>query len=510
MNSFIATYRINSPPINRMLGLLKYKNDKRLVKRFKKTIGEVNFAAKEIVSDNKGNSIIGDVRILNSKVLKKTIGIKNKTSISDLEIILKLWNKYQNKGLKLIEGYFAFVIFNGKNIIVSRDIYGVKPVFIGGLKDEVVISSELRPVIEINPTWADWFSPGTIMEFSQEGKTEKKYYSALIKKIEYGKNKEFNYISEAIKLQSKKLKDLGIKKVGIPLSGGVDSSTIAVLSKKYFERNGVKVIAVTSGIPGSKDMEYAKKVATLFKIPLKIRIIKKSEILELIKNTVRNLEYYNSNLVKNGIGKYVTAKLARSLNISVLICADSIDEQLWGYHMIPPYSKECKKYFEQFSSPEETWKDIFNSCYKTEGQELDGMNRAFGLESWLPYLYKKLVDYNLNLPSRYKIKKINGQVVVKWALRDAVKNLLPKEIAFRQKMPQRLGSGLQGIINEVIEQEVSDKEFNELRIKLKKKGYSIHDKLEIVTFKIWSEEFDPELKYGKILNKFNLYPMVGY
>ena len=53
MNSFIATYKLNSPPINRMLGLLKYKSDKKVVKRLKGILEEVNFAGKEIVSDSR-------------------------------------------------------------------------------------------------------------------------------------------------------------------------------------------------------------------------------------------------------------------------------------------------------------------------------------------------------------------------------------------------------------------------------------------------------------------------
>ncbi len=63
---------------------------------------------------------------------------------------------------------------------------------------------------------------------------------------------------------------------------------------------------------------------------------------------------------------------------------------------------------------------------------------------------------------------------------------------------------------EVAQENVSDTEFKKMQVKLKTKGYSIHDKLEVLTFKIWSKEFDPDLSYGKILNKFNLYPMVGY
>lgn len=455
--------------------------------------------------------IQGEARVLNSKPLKEILSLKGYTAKDDLDLILQLYKLGGETSLRLIEGYFAFLIQDRNQLFVARDIYGVKPFYAGGNDKKVLTSSRIKPLLEIKPTWIEWIPPGSILKIYNGKKLEKKFYQLSTKyPAQFDTEELLNYIVESIKLEAQKLKKMKIKKVGIPLSGGVDSSTLAVLGKKYIASGGIKIIAVSSGVVGSEDLEYAKKVAAKYKIPLKIKIIKKDEILSLIKNVVHHLEGYNSNLVTNAIGKYVTAHLGKSLGISIFICADSIDEQLWGYHLISPYSKECKKYFSQFSSPEEAWIDIFANCYKTEGKLLDSMNKSAGIESWLPYLYQKLVEYNINLPSKYKVKKVNGKTVVKWALRKAVSDILSKEIAFRPKMPQRLGGGLQNLVNEVVEETVGVKEFKKMQTELKAKGYSIHDKLEVITFRYWSKEFDPDLSKGKMLNKFNLYPMVGY
>src|SRR5699024_2732399 len=73
----------------------------------------------------------------------------------------------------------------------------------------------------------------------------------------------------ALKLEELLLEELleklkGYDKVGIMLSGGLDSRIIAGLLKKTEQIQGFEVIVYNWGMDGSRDVVYAKKIANLY------------------------------------------------------------------------------------------------------------------------------------------------------------------------------------------------------------------------------------------------------
>ena len=78
---------------------------------------------------------------LELKSICESKGAKFKTT-SDTEVLLKYWQNLNNSCLNYLDGMFAFVIWNGKNIWIARDKFGEKQLFYAITKDGVYISSE--------------------------------------------------------------------------------------------------------------------------------------------------------------------------------------------------------------------------------------------------------------------------------------------------------------------------------------------------------------------------------
>ena len=92
----------------------------------------------------------------------------------------------------------------------------------------------------------------------------------------------------------------------------------------------------------------------------------------------------------------------------------------------------------------------------------DQMSMATSIESRVPFLDHKLVEYTAKLPERMKIR---GRET-KWILREAMKGILPAEILTRSKMgfPVPIGNWLRNEFRHVVDEYVLSERASERRI----------------------------------------------
>lgn len=187
----------------------------------------------------------------------------NFSSDSDTEVLLKAWHCWGENCLQKLNGMFAFAILdkNSQKLTISRDAYGVKPVFYSTTNDELVFGSELNTVIDALETkpqissdavstylaiqfipapetgWEGIYKimPGTSLVFSIAGPRPK-----LINTVEWGhsflpkKSKSTTDIDQIEKALENAVHRQMISDVpvGAFLSGGVDSSLICHFASK--------------------------------------------------------------------------------------------------------------------------------------------------------------------------------------------------------------------------------------------------------------------------------------
>lgn len=68
---------------------------------------------------------------------------------SDTEVILKLYEAYGENFIGLLNGMFAFLLFDKANekLVVARDHFGIKPLYYTRSGDEIIFASEIKAVL---------------------------------------------------------------------------------------------------------------------------------------------------------------------------------------------------------------------------------------------------------------------------------------------------------------------------------------------------------------------------
>ncbi len=190
--------------------------------------------------------------------------------------------------LEKINGIYACCRFEREKerLFLFRDRIGVNPLCFCKTKDFFVFASETKALKALGYDKAEHLPPEKIL-----------YISTKTGKVTYLKHPvELNLFPEKFCEDLETLEKLlvnaverqtaGLKKFGIMLSGGVDSTLIAKIAQEK-ER---KFTCFTFGIEGSEDVEYARKVADEFGFELKETVLDESADEEL-ENAVQKVVY---------------------------------------------------------------------------------------------------------------------------------------------------------------------------------------------------------------------------
>ena len=117
------------------------------------SIIDLNTGSQPIFSEDRNLVIVFNGEIYNYTILKKTLldeGVVFTTN-SDTEVILKLYELYGVSSFAMLNGMFAFSIFDRTKdkIFIARDFFGEKPLYYSNTNDGLVWASELKSITKI-------------------------------------------------------------------------------------------------------------------------------------------------------------------------------------------------------------------------------------------------------------------------------------------------------------------------------------------------------------------------
>ena len=210
----------------------------------------------------------------------------------------------------------------------------------------------------------------------------------------------------------------------ILLSGGVDTSVLACMFRRYFNFHAL-VVGFGKDFP---DLKYAKLVAKKLGLPFHVKIFNVKEALKAAEQVVKILKTFDPVEVRNDIPIYVGMKHLKKLSFNSVVTGDGGDELFAGYTFL----------FKFKPSKIDNWiKNIVKHWFfasKILGESL-------GLKVYQPFMDKRMVKLALKIPAKYKVVEKDGIIYGKWILREAFKNFLPSEVVWRPKNPIEMGSG---------------------------------------------------------------------
>jgi asparagine synthase (glutamine-hydrolysing) len=452
-------------------------------------------------NENKNLILMCNGEIYNHKELEHDFNLTNKLkSKSDCELILAVYNEYMyvnrekmslnmvaKRLCETIEGEFAFMLYDktiGK-LIVARDDFGVRPLFIGTQDGEnvnrnVMFSSELKGMDE-NEYNVTQFKPGHYMILDLKTLNIDQY-SPYIRNHQSYLDK--CYTTDTITEILDNIRDLVTKSVikrienaDFPvcslLSGGLDSSLVAAIASRHLKAHGKVLETYAIGLEGAPDLHNAQIVADHIGSKHTSVVMTKEEFLDGIDETIRVIESYDVTTVRASTGHRLVTKYIKENSVNKCILSGEMADEIAGGYI----------YMKTFNSPNKFHTEscrLVEEIHFFDNLRSDRSISCNGLEGRVPFSDREFVNYYLNIPPELRMPSKNDGVE-KYLLRkafvinndndsdndsDSDNALLPDKILWRPKVAfsdgvssNNDGESWHSIIQKWLDCQITDEEF---------------------------------------------------
>ncbi len=420
---------------------------------------------------------------------------------SDCEVILSLYREmradtdfatliYQGEDavhsricqmLEQLNGIFAFALYDVERdeFLIARDPIGVIPLYIGYDKDgKVMVASELK-ALEGQCDHYEPFLPGHYYYSKTPGM--KRYYTrnwfeyaTMQKKYQIDDNqKAAQQLAEAEPQEKAAVAEIhdaleaSVKRqlmsdvpYGVLLSGGLDSSVISAIAEKYsttrVENGGEtkaywpRLHSFAVGLKGAPDLAKARLVAEHIGTVHHEINYTIQEGLDAIRDVIYFIETYDVTTVRASTPMYLLARVIRSMGIKMVLSGEGADEVFGGYlyfHKAP----DAKAFHE------ETVRKL-GKLYMYDCLRANKSLAAWGIEGRVPFLDKEFLDVAMGMNP--VLKMCPDKTIEKKVVRESFADLLPEEVAWRQKEQFSDGVGYSWIdtLKQITASAVSDEQ----------------------------------------------------
>ena len=394
-------------------------------------------------------------------IRKKYEGKYDFTTLSDCEVILPLYLERGPELLNELSGIFAFALYDKKEdcYFIARDHMGIVPLYVGWDKSgNFFVASELKALEGVCNKIQE-FLPGHYL-YSKDGVMTKWYKRDW---TEYDAVKENKTNIEDLKnaleaaVHRQLMSDVPY---GVLLSGGLDSSIVSAIAKKYAARRiesqdkaeawWPQLHSFAVGLENSPDLAAAKKVASHIGSIHHEIFFTVQEGLDAIRNVIYHLETYDVTTIRASTPMYLMSRVIKSMGVKMVLSGEGADEIFGGY-----------LYFHKAPDPKAFHEETVRKLSKLHLYDCLRANKslaAWGVEGRVPFLDIEFMDVAMRLNPQDKM--ITKDRMEKWVLRKAFEDYLPASVAWRQKEQFSDGVGYNWIdtLKEITSKEISDKQ----------------------------------------------------
>jgi asparagine synthase (glutamine-hydrolysing) len=354
---------------------------------------------------------------------------------SDCEVILALYREKGPNFLEDLNGIFAFALYDIEKDIymIGRDHIGIIPLYQGWDKEGTYfVASELK-ALEGYCTKIEEFLPGQY--YYSPDKKPTQWYSRDWQSYDAVKDNvsDIKVLREALEaaVERQLMADVPY---GVLLSGGLDSSIISAIAKKYANKRiesgnteeawWPQLHSFAVGLVGSPDLIAARKVADhIGTIHHEIHFTVQ-EGLDAVRDVIYHVETYDVTTIRASTPMYLLSRFIKSMGVKMVLSGEGADEIFGGY-----------LYFHKAPNAEEFHKETVRKINKLHLYDCLRANKSlasWGVEGRVPFLDKEFMDIAMRLNPTDKMAGSNGKME-KWILRKAFEDYLPESVTWRQK-----------------------------------------------------------------------------
>lgn len=440
-----------------------YCGEKAILAHERLSIVDITSGGQPLYSKDKKLVLAVNGEIYNHRSIRAKYADKYEfQSQSDCEVLLAL---YQDKGIDMLEdlnGIFAFALFDIENnrYLIGRDHMGIIPLYMGYDKSgQLYVASELKALEGVCPNIKE-FPAGHYMD-SSDGEIKQWYKRNW---MDYDNVKDN---TTDIEILRKGLEDAVHRQLmsdvpyGVLLSGGLDSSIISAVAKKFAARRvendneteawWPQLHSFAIGLKGAPDLIAARKVAEYIGTVHHEINFTIEEALDALSDVIYHIETYDVTTIRASTPMYLLARFIKSMGVKMVLSGEGSDEIFGGY-----------LYFHKAPSAKALHEETVRKLDKLHLYDCLRANKtlsAWGVEGRVPFLDKEFMDIAMRINPKDKMCGINGKIE-KHILRQAFEDYLPESVTWRQKEQFSDGVGYNWIdsLRDMAEKKVSDKQ----------------------------------------------------
>ncbi len=400
--------------------------------------------------------------IYNHRQLKKELNKPHTFQTqSDCEVIIALYQEHGVNFIDKLNGIFAFALYDHEKntYLIARDHMGIIPLYIGWDQyGNFYVASEMKALSGVCNK-IEVFPPGHYLH-SVDGQIKPWYKREW---VDYDNVKDNTTDIQKVKVAFEEAVNRQLMSdvpYGVLLSGGLDSSIVSAIAKKYaarrIESGGLKdawwpqLHSFAIGLKGSPDLAAAQKAADHIGTVHHEVYFTIQEGLDALSDVVYHTETYDVTTIRASTPMYLLARVIKSMGIKMVLSGEGSDEIFGGYlyfHKAP----DAKAFHEE--TVRKVGKLHLYDCLRANKSLA-----AWGVEGRVPFLDKEFMDIAMRLNPKDKMSG-NGKIE-KYILRKAFEDYLPDEIAWRQKeqFSDGVGYGWIDTLKMVTSEKVSDEQ----------------------------------------------------
>ncbi len=420
-------------------------------------------------------------------------------SDGDTEVILRAWLEWGEACVERLHGMFAFAIRNRDTLFLARDRLGIKPLYFsatpqvfrfastpqaliaaGGVDTgiDAVALHHLFTLHAVVPAPRTIYqgvrklAPGATMKVNARGEiAQRSYWSLKAQRPAMPKRAAewTEAIHESLRQAVKKRIEIADVKVGVLLSGGLDSSLLVAL---LAEQGVPDLMTFSVGFEDQpeergSEFEYSDPVAAMYGTRHHKYLIPNAEVLRRLPEAVDAMS--EPMFAQDAVAFYLLAEQV-SKTVKVVQSGQGADEVFGGYFWYPRMAAETtgsalarfrKHYFDRdhdeflemvqsaYRGPDHTGELV--AAHLTEPfadefidqvlrmdttmlitddpvKRVDNMTMAWGLEARVPFLDHQLVELAAAMPPELKLASEGKHV-----LKEIARGLIPDAVIDRKK-----------------------------------------------------------------------------
>ena len=423
------------------------------------------------------------------------------------------------RALTGLDGDYALAVSDTDLIVISRDSLGTKPLYFAENNEFSAFASNKKPMWKIGLGEVRPLRAGMLAVFDHEKVSVKKALPFRKKEIEIedmaqAVDKYEQALRSAVR---KRLAEMNhVHKVGVLLSGGVDSCLIAKLIHDAASDLGMEIIAYTAGLPDSPDVNCAREFAEELGIKHELKTLSIDEVEEYIPKVIEAIEDSDFVQVETGIGLYAAIDMASQDGTRVIFSGQGPDELWGGYKWYPNVlgkdgrQELCCRMWDDFTRADVETLDRENKIAMVHSAEL-----------LFPYLDIEVVNVAMSVASELKVTSEEDHLGKHPHRKLAIKMGISEKYAEREKFAMQHGTGIHGVLDNIARKNgfdpalVKDIGYKNDEITTEKMGSSARYGYRYTEKKLWQvpqhvQLFLHALAYGKGLLNKSVRDRVGY